>query len=52
LEKNIDERKNVGLNIKKQMREEEIESNRILKQKNQLIQELKKDTENRKKKYK
>lgn len=34
------------------MREEEIESNRILKQKNQLIQELKKDTENRKKKYK
>ena len=32
------------------MREEEIESNRIIKQKNQLIQELKKDTENRKKK--
>ena len=34
------------------MREEEVESNRILKQKNQLIQELKRDTESRKKKYK
>jgi hypothetical protein len=52
LEKNIDERKNAGLDIKKQIREEEVESNRILKQKNQLIQELKRDTDNRKKKYK
>jgi|APCry1669190288_1035285.scaffolds.fasta_scaffold167053_1 hypothetical protein len=34
LEKNIDERKNAATEIKKQIREEELESNRILKQKN------------------
>ena len=52
LEKNIEERKNAAQEIKKQTKEEESESNRILRLKNQLIQELKRDTENRKKKFK